>query len=205
LGLVGEKNAAPLCTDGTGIGGVTGGDTVSLARLQPVTAAARAPRAAPPRLASPTSLTPRCPCPLTSLLPQGLKAAVHSLDKVLLPALPSHKTIGDAFKANMPNVATFVSALQAINEFGLVSNYQGTLLLPTEEAFAAFLSSRGLTARQLLYDKPLMRTLVYYHMAPKVHSTVASFSPSVTIATRLSDTPKLLAGTGRRVRRCPAR
>ncbi len=198
---MGEKNAALLSTDGTGIAGVTGGDTVSPASpaspasLCPAACAAAPAASHAPRAAA-RGAHPLLPLPLLPS-PQGLKAAVHSVDTVLLPALPSHKTIGDAFKANMPHVATFISALQAIGEFPLASNYQGTLLLPTEEALAAFLSARGLTAKQLLHDKPLMRTLVYYHMTPKVHATIASFAPTATIATRLSDTPKLLAATGR--------
>jgi hypothetical protein len=131
------------------------------------------------------------------LVPQGLKAAVFSIDRVLIPMLPTHKTIGDVFKSNVSAVATFIAAVQAVSEFSLVTNYAGTLFLPTEEALGAFLASRGITPKQLLHDRPLIRTILYYHMTPKLYSTIASFTPSATISTRLSDTPKLLAAAGR--------
>jgi transforming growth factor-beta-induced protein len=102
---------------------------------------------------------------------QASNGVVHAIDKVILPndlgtppPAPSPKNIVETAIAN-PQFSTLVAAVQAA---GLVDTLSGpgpfTVFAPTNAAFDALLAELGLTAPQLLANKPLLTQVLTYHV-----------------------------------------
>lgn len=88
---------------------------------------------------------------------------VHVVDKVLLPA---DKNIVATASA-LPDYSILVEAVVAA---GLVPTLQGTgpftVFAPTNAAFAALLTELGITKEALLANKPLLTSVLTYHVVP---------------------------------------
>jgi transforming growth factor-beta-induced protein len=86
---------------------------------------------------------------------------VHLIDRVILP---TDKDIVDIAAAN-PQFSILVAAVQAA---GLVDTLKSagpfTVFAPTNDAFAALLRELGLSAEQLLANKPLLTKVLTYHV-----------------------------------------
>jgi uncharacterized surface protein with fasciclin (FAS1) repeats len=90
---------------------------------------------------------------------------VHVVDKVILPPLPPTTVVGVA--QGNPDFSILVEAVVAA---GLDTTLSGagpfTVFAPTNAAFAALLTELGVTKAQLLADKPLLNTVLTYHVLP---------------------------------------
>jgi transforming growth factor-beta-induced protein len=98
---------------------------------------------------------------------QATNGVVHAIDRVILPrdlGTPPAKNIVETAIAN-PQFSTLVAAVQAA---GLVDTLSGpgpfTVFAPTNAAFEALLAELGLTAPQLLANKPLLTQVLTYHV-----------------------------------------
>lgn len=92
---------------------------------------------------------------------------VHVIDRVLLPDSISNppKNIAELAAAD----GRFGILLQAATEVGLdgllsVEGPEVTLFAPTDEAFVELLGALGLSAEELLSNKPLLTTVLLYHL-----------------------------------------
>ncbi len=94
---------------------------------------------------------------------RAFNGVVHLIDKVLLP---TDKDIVDIAAGN----ADFSILVAAVQAAGLVDTLKSpgpfTVLAPTNDAFAALLRELGLTADQLLANKPLLTQVLTYHVLP---------------------------------------
>lgn len=88
---------------------------------------------------------------------------VHVVDRVLLPA---DKDIV-ATAQSLPDFSILVEAVMAA---GLVETLQGpgpfTVFAPTNAAFAALLTELGVSKADLLANKPLLTSVLTYHVVP---------------------------------------
>lgn len=88
---------------------------------------------------------------------------IHTLDRALLPA---DRTVVQTAQA----LPSFSILVQAVVEAGLVDALSATgpftVFAPTDEAFAALLAERGLTADALLSDTELLTAVLTYHVLP---------------------------------------
>ena len=88
---------------------------------------------------------------------------VHLVDRVLLPA---NKDIVATASA-LPDFSILVEAVVAA---GLVGTLQGpgpfTVFAPTNAAFASLLAELGVTKQALLANKPLLTSVLTYHVVP---------------------------------------
>jgi transforming growth factor-beta-induced protein len=104
---------------------------------------------------------------------------VHLIDRVILP---TDRDIVAIAAAN-PEFSTLVAAVQAA---GLVETLQGngpfTVFAPTNAAFAGLLQELGLTAEQLLSNKPLLTSVLTYHVLAS-RSLAASLTDGLASAT----------------------
>ena len=103
---------------------------------------------------------------VTRILDTDLYASngvVHLVDRVLLPA---DKDIVATAQA-LPDFSILVEAVVAA---GLVETLQGpgpfTVFAPTHAAFAALLTELGVSKAGLLANKPLLTTVLTYHVLP---------------------------------------
>ncbi len=92
---------------------------------------------------------------------------VHVIDRVLLPGSIANppKNIAELAAAD----GRFGILLQAATEVGLdgllsVEGPEVTLFAPTDEAFVELLGALGLSAEELLSNKPLLTTVLLYHL-----------------------------------------
>ncbi len=90
---------------------------------------------------------------------------VHVVDKVILPPLPPTTVVGVAQRN-----ADFSILVEAVVAAGLDTTLSSagpfTVFAPTNAAFAALLTELGVTKAQLLADKPLLNTVLTYHVLP---------------------------------------
>lgn len=91
---------------------------------------------------------------------------VHLVDKVLLPANQDIVETAQAAAAGTP--PQFTILVEAVIEANLVATLKGTgpftVFAPTDAAFAAVLTERGLTKAQLFANKPLLTKILTYHV-----------------------------------------
>ena len=88
---------------------------------------------------------------------------IHALDKVLLPA---DKNIVQTAQA-LPQFSILVEAVVAANlQDALAAPGPLTVFAPTNDAFAALLTELGVTKDQLLANKPLLTSVLTYHVVP---------------------------------------
>jgi transforming growth factor-beta-induced protein len=104
---------------------------------------------------------------------------VHLIDRVILP---TDKDIVDIAAGN-PQFSILVAAVQAA---GLVDTLKSagpfTVFAPTNDAFAALLHELGITADQLLANKPLLTQVLTYHVLAS-RSLASSFNDGLALAT----------------------
>eukprot|EP01023_Acetabularia_acetabulum_P027587 TRINITY_DN2608_c0_g1_i1.p1 TRINITY_DN2608_c0_g1~~TRINITY_DN2608_c0_g1_i1.p1 ORF type:complete len:525 (+),score=107.18 TRINITY_DN2608_c0_g1_i1:93-1667(+) len=106
---------------------------------------------------------------------------VHIIDTVLLPftveapQVPAPKD--EALDITIVSVASDVGELstlvEAVKAADLVSNLsdpnsQLTVFAPTNDAFAAFIASQGITLQDLLSEKKTLTDVLLYHVVPSV-------------------------------------
>ena len=88
---------------------------------------------------------------------------VHVVDKVILPQSKNIVQIAQS-------ISDFSTLVDAVVAAGLVDTLSGTgpftVFAPTNAAFASLLSELGLTAPQLLANKPLLTAVLTYHVVP---------------------------------------
>ena len=93
---------------------------------------------------------------------------VHLVDKVILPANKDIVETAQAAAAASP--AQFTLLVEAVVAADLVTTLKGTgpftVFAPTDAAFAAVLTERGLTKAQLFGNKPLLTKILTYHVVP---------------------------------------
>jgi uncharacterized surface protein with fasciclin (FAS1) repeats len=89
---------------------------------------------------------------------------VHLIDKVILPA---NKDIVQTAIDAAPEFSILVEALQAADLVGVLQDAGPfTVFAPTNAAFAALLKERHWTKAYLLGNKPLLTTVLTYHVVP---------------------------------------
>ena len=88
---------------------------------------------------------------------------VHVVDKVILPQTKNVVQIAQG-------ISDFSILVDAVVAAGLVDTLSGkgpfTVFAPTNAAFASLLSELGVTAPQLLANKPLLTSVLTYHVVP---------------------------------------
>ena len=88
---------------------------------------------------------------------------VHVVDKVILPQSKNIVQIAQG-------IGDFSILVDAVVAAGLVDTLSGpgpfTVFAPTNAAFASLLAELGVTAEQLLADKPLLTSVLTYHVVP---------------------------------------
>jgi uncharacterized surface protein with fasciclin (FAS1) repeats len=88
---------------------------------------------------------------------------VHVVDKVILPQSKNIVQIAQG-------ISDFSILVDAVVAAGLVDTLSGpgpfTVFAPTNAAFASLLAELGVTAEQLLADKPLLTSVLTYHVVP---------------------------------------
>ena len=99
---------------------------------------------------------------------QTSNGVVHVVNKVLLPANQTVATTAVALStASSPEFTVLVEALTAAD---LVNTLNGTgpftVFAPTDAAFTALLTEKGLTKAQLLADKTFLTKVLTYHVVP---------------------------------------
>jgi transforming growth factor-beta-induced protein len=116
---------------------------------------------------------------VTAVNLRARNGVVHLIDRVILP---TDKDIVDIAAGN-PQFSILVAAVQAA---GLVDTLKSagpfTVFAPTNDAFAALLHELGLTADQLLANKPLLTQVLTYHVLAS-RSLAASFTDGLARAT----------------------
>lgn len=91
----------------------------------------------------------------------ALNGVIHTVDKVLLPA---DKNIVETAQAN-PDFSILVEAVVAADLQGALSGAGPlTVFAPTNAAFAALLAELGVTKEALLANKPLLTSVLTYHV-----------------------------------------
>ena len=94
---------------------------------------------------------------------QASNGVVHLVDRVLLPANQDIVATAQA----LPDFSILVEAVVAA---GLVETLQGTgpftVFAPTNAAFASLLAELGVTKQALLANKPLLTSVLTYHVVP---------------------------------------
>jgi len=124
-----------------------------------------------PLQGEPITVDPSGPAVNDSLLgPIDLAASngiVHVIDRVLLPGSIANpqSTIAELASAD----GRFGTLLLAATEVGLdgllsVNGPNVTLFAPTDDAFAALLAALDISASELLDNKPLLTTVLLYHL-----------------------------------------
>jgi len=106
---------------------------------------------------------------------RALNGVIHVIDKVLLP--PSKNIVEIA--AGNPAFSILVDAVKAAGLADvLATGGPFTVFAPTNDAFAALLAERGLTAAQLLGNKELLTKVLLYHVVDgRVYSSDLPASP----------------------------
>ena len=88
---------------------------------------------------------------------------VHVIDKVILPQSKNVVQIAQG-------ISDFSILVDAVVAAGLVDTLSGpgpfTVFAPTNAAFASLLAELGVTAPQLLANKPLLTSVLTYHVVP---------------------------------------
>ena len=91
---------------------------------------------------------------------------IHVIDAVMLPPTDVEPPVSNTIVDVATNAGTFTTLLAAVEAAGLVETLTGdgpfTVFAPTDDAFAAFLDSAGLTAEELLASPDLADILLYH-------------------------------------------
>jgi uncharacterized surface protein with fasciclin (FAS1) repeats len=99
---------------------------------------------------------------------QTSNGVVHVVNKVLLPA--NQTVAGTAVALSTAATPEFTVLVEALSTADLVSTLNGpgpfTVFAPTDAAFTALLSEKGLTKAQLLADKAFLTKVLTYHVVP---------------------------------------
>ncbi|KAG2427845.1 hypothetical protein HXX76_012166 [Chlamydomonas incerta] len=122
------------------------------------------------------------PCGFTD---QGtFRATVHTIDKVLIP--PPVASVAAAL-AMRTDVSTLLAAVRAEGSYSAAINsttFTGTLLAPTDSAFAALLAANGsISAAQLLGNATALKKILDVHVVNGTALTVAGLVNGQNIAT----------------------
>ena len=131
---------------------------------------------------------------------------IHVIDTVILPPAWEYNSFAadpSQFEANIVEIAlqnegwsTLVAAVQAA---GLVDVLSGpgpyTVFAPTNEAFGHLLGELGLTAEELLANKPLLTSVLLYHVVPgRVFADDALAEGTLTMADGNAATVSTMGG-----------
>lgn len=94
---------------------------------------------------------------------QATNGVVHAIDKVILPADNNIVQVAQS-------TSDFSTLVAAVTAAGLVDTLSApgpfTVFAPTNAAFASLLAELNVTADQLLANKPLLTTVLTYHVLP---------------------------------------
>ena len=129
---------------------------------------------------------------------------IHAIDKVLLPADKNIVQIAQALAAGNP--AQFTVLVEAVVAADLATTLSGTgpftVFAPTDAAFANLLTELGLTKAQLLASKPLLTTVLTYHVVPGtiLKAEVPVATPITTVQGETFSVSAALAITDQRAR-----
>jgi transforming growth factor-beta-induced protein len=104
---------------------------------------------------------------------QASNGVIHVIDKVLLPmaeASPPPPAPGPNIVQVAQSLPDFSILVEAVVAAGLVDTLSGTgpftVFAPDNAAFASLLAELGITKEQLLANKPLLTTVLTYHVLP---------------------------------------
>lgn len=93
---------------------------------------------------------------------------IHVVDKVLLPA--DKTVVGTAVALSTSATPEFTLLVEALTAADLVTTLSGpgpfTVFAPTDAAFVALLAELGITKEALFADKPLLTSVLTYHVVP---------------------------------------
>lgn len=122
---------------------------------------------------------------------------VHAIDRVILPA---DKTLVQTAQA-LPDFSILVEAVVAADLAGTLSGTGPfTVFAPTNAAFAGLLTELGITKEALLANKPLLTSVLTYHVLPSrvLKADVPVGAPITTVNGKtFSVTPALAITDGR--------
>lgn len=98
-------------------------------------------------------------------------------------------TIADLFVAYPDSNGAMLEALKAAELYDQVTgaSFAGTLLAPSDAAFASLLGTLGVSKSEMLASKGLLRSVLSYHVLPQMILRVEGFASAGTIATLLSN------------------
>lgn len=105
---------------------------------------------------------------VTSANVEASNGVVHVVDKVLLPA--DKTVVGTAVALSTSTTPEFTLLVEALTAADLVTTLSGpgpfTVFAPTDAAFVALLGELGITKEALFADKPLLTSVLTYHVVP---------------------------------------
>jgi uncharacterized surface protein with fasciclin (FAS1) repeats len=105
---------------------------------------------------------------VTSANVDASNGVVHVVDKVLLPA--DKTVVGTAVALSTSATPEFTLLVEALTAADLVTTLSGTgpftVFAPTDAAFVALLAELGITKEALFANKPLLTSVLTYHVVP---------------------------------------
>jgi uncharacterized surface protein with fasciclin (FAS1) repeats len=129
---------------------------------------------------------------------------IHVVDKVLLPA--DKTVVGTAVALSTSATPEFTLLVEALTAADLVTTLSGpgpfTVFAPTDAAFVALLGELGITKEALFADKPLLTSVLTYHVVPGLvlKAQVPVGSPIATVEGDTFTVNASLAITDKRAR-----
>lgn len=129
---------------------------------------------------------------------------IHVVDKVLLPA--DKTVVGTAVALSTSATPEFTLLVEALTAADLVTTLSGpgpfTVFAPTDAAFVALLAELGTTKEALFADKPLLTSVLTYHVVPGLvlKAQVPVGSPIATVEGDTFTVNASLAITDKRAR-----
>lgn len=141
---------------------------------------------------------------VTSANVEASNGVVHVVDKVLLPA--DKTVVGTAVALSTSTTPEFTLLVEALTAADLVTTLSGpgpfTVFAPTDAAFVALLGELGITKEALFADKPLLTSVLTYHVVPGLvlKAQVPVGSPIATVEGDTFTVNASLAITDQRVR-----
>lgn len=114
--------------------------------------------------------------------------ALHAVHAQSTPQA-TQKTIAEMIAAApSAKIKTFIEVAKTAGLYDKITGatFTGTLLIPSDTAFAALLKALNATKTELLSEKELLKTVLSYHVSPTVIPKIEAFSTLTSIPTLLA-------------------
>ncbi|GIL84751.1 hypothetical protein Vretifemale_13177, partial [Volvox reticuliferus] len=112
------------------------------------------------------------------------RAAVHIIDQLLIP--PAMASVAEALNVQSADANTFVAVLNISSTYSNLmssSNFNGTILVPTDGAFTKFILANGLTLITLFSKPDFVKPTLDLHIIPNKRLSLTTLTDGTQITT----------------------